>query len=152
MLSAGHKSRPPLEIRPALVMPADQQIAVQDLGEAVSLDSQVRTLLSLLRSPVSDPTKSAKARYDQVLKPLLPPTARHLYLSLDGSLSRTKTASSQASKLTRNVRMHPARAQRLLIPGRDSRGMFAAWTDVPIETAQFQHARLAARPFGLGEI
>lgn len=87
MLSAGHKSGPPSEIWPALVMPAGQQIAVHDLGEAVSLDSQVEMLLSSLRSPVSDPTKSANARYDQVLKPLLPPTARHLYLSLDGSLS-----------------------------------------------------------------
>ncbi len=71
----------------ALVMTAEQQIAAHDLGEAATVDSQVQVLLSALRSPASNPTQSAKLLYDQVLKPLLPQAAKHLYLSLDGALS-----------------------------------------------------------------
>ena len=56
----------------ALVMTADQQIAVQDLGEAAMVDGQVQELLTALRTPASDPVQSAKALYEQVLKPVLP--------------------------------------------------------------------------------
>ena len=71
----------------ALVMTANQQIQVHDLGEARTMDSQIQAMLSSLRTPASDPTQSAKALYQRVLKPLLPPTAKHVYLSLDGALS-----------------------------------------------------------------
>lgn len=71
----------------ALVMTPDQQIVMKDLGEATTVDSQVQALLSALRSPVSDPVKSGKTLYAQILKPVLPQAVKHLYLSLDGSLS-----------------------------------------------------------------
>jgi len=71
----------------ALVMTADQQVIVKDLGAAATVDGQVQTLLSALRSPVSEPIQSAKAMYEQVLKQALPESAQQVYLSLDGTLS-----------------------------------------------------------------
>ena len=70
----------------ALVMTAEQQIVVKDLGEAAMMDGQVQELLTALRTPVSDPVQSAKALYEQVLKPVLPESAKHVYLSLDGDV------------------------------------------------------------------
>jgi len=71
----------------ALILMADQQIVVKDLGEGATVEGQVHDLLSALRTPASDPLKSAKALYEQVLKPVLPESAKHVYLSLDGALS-----------------------------------------------------------------
>jgi CHAT domain-containing protein len=71
----------------ALEITADQQIAVYDLGVAATLDRQVQTVLDALRNPSSDPKDKAKALYDQILKPLLSPSMKHVYLSLDGSLN-----------------------------------------------------------------
>ncbi len=71
----------------ALVMTADQHIQVKDLGDASIVDNQVQALLSALRSPSSDPKEKAKALYDQILKPLLSSSMKHVYLSVDGSLN-----------------------------------------------------------------
>lgn len=71
----------------AIVLSADQKIAVHDLGDAAALDRQVQAMLAALRNPGSDPKPFAQALYSQILRPLLPASARHVYLSMDGSLS-----------------------------------------------------------------
>lgn len=71
----------------ALVMTQDQRIVTRDLGEAATLESHVQDLLSALRTPASDPAQRAKALYEQVLKPVLPASVNHVYLSLDGTLN-----------------------------------------------------------------
>jgi tetratricopeptide (TPR) repeat protein len=71
----------------ALVMTGNQQIVVQDLGEASVVDGKVQDLLHALRTPASDPVPSAKALYEQVLKRVLPELAKQVYLSVDGALS-----------------------------------------------------------------
>lgn len=82
--TANHKKSPHYV---ALVMTPNQQISMKDLGDAETVDGHVQALLSALRNPGSDPVKSAKTVYEQILKPVLPQAAKHLYLSLDGSLS-----------------------------------------------------------------
>jgi CHAT domain-containing protein/Tfp pilus assembly protein PilF len=71
----------------AMVLSAEKTITVRDLGDAKTVDAQVRALLAALRNPKLDPREPAQALYQQILRPLLPDGAAQVYLSVDGALN-----------------------------------------------------------------
>ncbi len=73
----------------AILLLPNQEVAVQDLGEAAQVDDRVRKLREALESSTSDPVIPARALYDQILAPLQKQLTghTHLYLSPDGTLN-----------------------------------------------------------------
>lgn len=72
----------------ALLLLSDQRMVSIDLGEALELGSSIRSLLTVLGSPQSDPTIAAQGLHHQIFVPLLPylEGITDVFLSLDGML------------------------------------------------------------------
>lgn len=72
----------------ALLLFPERHIAAHDLGEAASLDTEIRALRAALGTPNSNPIPAARALYERTLGPLQAALAgqTRLYLSLEGAL------------------------------------------------------------------